>query len=375
MVNMKSYYEILGVSETASRSEIQKAYRTKAKQCHPDLHPGDDEAENLFKELNHAYEVLKDDEKRRIYDTYGEEGLKGNMGGGGFGGFGDIFGDIFDMFSGGFSADFNSANQAKAPRQGADIQTTISLSFREAVFGTKKTITIRREENCEHCHGTGAAEDSTVERCENCQGTGQVRQMQNSPFGRMVQVVTCPECHGTGEIISDPCKYCDGSGREMKQREIEVNIPAGVDTNSVISLRGEGHEGINGGPAGDVYVYIQVEEDAIFSRSNQDLFVQIPITYTDAVLGGTIQVPTLEELVDFDIPKGTEGGTTFKLDGKGVPYIRRKERGDLYFNVEIIVPKEVTKEQEELLKELKSKGKTPEEEKKGFFDKIKDLFD
>lgn len=376
---MKDFYELLGVERNASESEIKKAYRKKAKQCHPDLHPGDDEAEKLFKEVNLAYEVLKDPEKRQMYDLYGEEGIRQGMSqgsAGGFGGFGDIFDDLFDIFGGGFGASYSSSSQAKAPKRGADIEANIHLSFREAIFGCEKTISIRREEICTTCDGTGAEKGTEVKTCSTCHGAGQVRQSSNSAFGHFVQVVPCPDCHGTGEIIESPCSDCGGSGRKVFNRSINVNIPAGVNNEQIISMRGEGHEGYNGGHPGDIYILVLVEEDDIFKRKDQDLYVTIPISYTDAVLGGTIKVPTLEKLVDFEIPRGTDGGTTFTLKDEGVPYIKRKGRGDLYFTVEIIIPKKISEEQEDLLKKLKSHcADEVEKEEKGFFNKIKELFD
>ncbi|MCD1146852.1 molecular chaperone DnaJ [Peptoniphilus sp. KCTC 25270] len=376
---MRDFYELLEIEKTATKAEIKKAYRKKAKQCHPDLHPGDEEAERTFKEVNFAYEVLSDEQKRKTYDMYGEEGLRsdfGAQGGAGFGGFGDFFGDIFDMFGGGFSANFNSGNQAKAPRQGGDIQYNLRLTFKEAVFGAKKEITIRRIEECSHCHGTGAEEGSEVHKCENCGGSGQVREGRNSAFGRFVQVVPCPVCGGTGEIIEEPCKKCNGVGKEYFNRKIEVNIPAGVDSRSVITLRGEGHVGENGGQPGSIYVYLEIEEDEIFKRNGSDLFVEIPIRYSDAVLGGTIKVPTLEKIMDYEIPAGTSGGETFRVKGQGVPFLRREGKGDLYFKVEIIVPQKVSQEERELLESLRDlSGNQIKEQEKGFFAKLKDLFD
>lgn len=375
---MRDFYEILEVARDASQSEIKKAYRKKAKQYHPDLHPDQEDADQVFKEINLAYEVLSDAQKRKTYDLYGEEGLKGNGGGGsGFGGFGDIFDDIFDIFGGGgFGSNYSSGTQARAPRQGTNIRYDLQLDFREAIFGTEKKISIRRQENCSSCGGTGAEEGTNIERCETCGGSGKVRQRSQSPFGNFVQVVTCPDCQGTGEVIEEACSHCSGSGREMVNKTLEVKVPAGINEDSVMTIRGEGNEGVYGGPPGDVYVYIHIKEDDIFQREGSDIHLRMPISYTDAVLGGTIQVPTLEKLEDFDIPPGTQGGTIFKLKGQGAPYLRRKGRGDLYFTVDIIIPKNIDDRQREILEELRES--TPgqeEEERKGFFDKIKEIFD
>ncbi|MDO5037060.1 MAG: molecular chaperone DnaJ [Tissierellia bacterium] len=377
---MRDFYKILEIDRDASSSDIKKAYRKMAKKYHPDLHPDDEEAEKNFKEVNLAYEVLSDDQKRKTYDLYGEEGLNNSFSGGGgsgFGGFGDIFDDIFDIFGGGFGSNYSSGSvNPKAPKQGANIRYDLQLEFREAVFGTEKKIHIRRQENCSSCGGTGAQEGSHVERCETCGGSGQVRKRTQSAFGQFVQVVTCEDCHGTGEIIEEACHHCKGTGREMVNRTLEIKIPPGIYDQAVISVGGEGHEGVYGGQPGDVYVYIHVKEDEIFHREGSDLYLRMPISYTDAVLGGTVKIPTLEKLVDYDIPPGTEGGRVLRLEGQGVPHLRGKGRGDLYFTVDIIIPKEVDEEQRKILELLRESSKGQEEkEHKGFFEKIKNLFD
>lgn len=379
MVSMRDFYEILEIERTATSAEIKKAYRKKAKQYHPDLHPGDDEAEHKFKEVNLAYEVLSDESKRRTYDVYGEEGIKNDFtsGGGGFsGGFGDIFGDLFDMFGGGFGANFSGGNQAKAPRDGAHIRYDLNLTFKEAVFGTEKDIQIRRTENCSHCHGTGAEDDTKIHTCETCGGSGQVRQSTASAFGRFMRVVPCDTCGGTGTVIEAPCKHCKGSGKETVNRTLHLRIPAGVDDQSVMTMAGEGHAGDNGGQAGTVYVYLHVEEDDIFTRRGNNLYVDIPIRYEDAVLGGTIQVPTLKEIIDYDIPAGTQSGKDFRIQGEGVPFLRRKGAGDLIFTVKILVPTKVSDEERELLEQLRSEiGNKKTEQEKGFLQKLKDFFE
>ena len=375
---MRDFYEILEVTRESSTEEIKKSYKKLAKKYHPDLNPGDEEAENKFKEINIAYEVLSDDSKRRNYDAYGEDGIKGDFSGG-FGGFGDIFGDIFDMFGGGFSSRDTYEDRRDIPVQGDDIRYEINLDFREAVFGTEKKISIRRKEECRTCHGKGTEDESSVHTCEKCHGTGQMKVQSSSPFGRVVRVVTCDECNGTGEVIEKPCKKCHGSGKETVNRKINVKIPAGVDNNNVITMQGEGHSGENGGPNGNLYIYLNVKEDSVFKRHGNDLYLEMPISYVDAVLGGTIKVPTLNALEDFEIPKGTQGGTKFKIKGEGIPYIKREGKGDLYFIVDIIVPKKVSDEQKELLKSLRDKGSNGDEEikkeRKGFFEKFKELFE
>lgn len=372
---MRDFYEILGVERNASADQIKKAYRKAAKKYHPDLNPGDKQAEMTFKEVNLAYEVLSDETKRRNYDMYGEDSLKEGFDSGGFGGFGDIFGDIFDIFGGGFSGNYSSAD-TKAPRKGDDIRADVTLEFKEAVFGTEKEITIRRQEECEHCHGEGTEPGTEKHKCTECNGSGQVRESTHSPFGRVVRVVTCPKCNGTGEIIEEPCGACNGSGRQIFSRTVNVTIPAGVDNKSIISIRGEGNHGENGGGPGDLYIYISVIEDPIFQRRGSDILLDMPVSYPDAVLGAEIQVPTLESMKTYQIPAGTQGGELFKMEGEGVPHLRREGRGDLYFRTEIIVPKKVDDKQRELLEELReNSGQAVEEERKGFFNRFKDWFD
>lgn len=376
---MRDFYEILEVQRNATSAEIKKSYKKLAKKYHPDLNPDDKEAENKFKEINIAYEVLSDENKRENYDRYGEDGIKGDFSGG-FGGFGDIFGDIFDIFSGGgFSSSESYENRKDVPVQGADIRVEVNLDFREAVFGVEKKISIRRQEECKTCHGKGTENESSIHTCEKCHGTGQMKVQSSSPFGRVVRVVACDECSGTGEIIENPCKKCHGTGKETANRKINVKIPAGVDNNTVITMQAEGHSGENGGPNGDLYIYLNVKEDSVFKRYGNDLYLEMPISYVDAVLGGTIKVPTLTELIDFEIPKGTQGGTKFKIKSEGVPYVKREGKGDLYIIVDIIVPKKVSDEQKELLEDLRNKGSNGNDEikkeRKGFFEKFKEFFE
>lgn len=374
---MKDLYEVLGVARDASDSDIKSAYRRLAKKFHPDLNPGDSEAEQSFKEVSAAYEVLSDDNKRNIYDRYGEDGLNGNMGGGDFGGFGDIFSDIFDIFGGGFGGGFSSdVNAGDRPMRGSDLQYQVNLSFRDAVFGVEREVTIRREEECKTCEGKGAKPGTDVHTCEECHGSGRVQYVTNSMFGQVMRVGTCETCNGTGTIIEEPCEVCHGSGREKVNKTVKVNIPAGVDNNSVVTLRGEGNYGFNGGPPGDVYLYIAVEEDPIFKRQGADVFLEIPISYTEAVLGAKIEVPTLVGITEYDIPSGTQSGTRFRLKNEGIQKLQRESKGDLYFTVNVNIPKKINDEQRELLEKLAELShEEVKEKKKGIFDKVKDFFE
>lgn len=371
---MKDYYEILNVSKDASLDEIKAAYRKLAKKYHPDLNPNDKEAEQKFKEINEAYEVLSDPEKRRRYDMFGEAGVNGQGGySQDFTGFGDIFDDIFDMFTGGFGRATHRARDY-GPVKGADLRYDLTLEFEEAVFGAEKEIQIRRSESCSTCNGTGVKPGSSKETCSKCNGSGEIRYAQRTPFGQFVRVATCDMCGGTGEIIKEKCVSCNGTGKVLKNKRIKVKIPAGVDTGSIISVKGEGEAGDRGGPPGDLYVYINVKPHKIFKRKGNDIFLTVPISFTEACLGAEIEVPTLEGIEKFDLPAGTQTGEEFKLKNKGVPNVRGFGRGDLYFKVKIQVPKKLTDRQKELLLELDKEFNNRKQEKKGFFKKMKDAF-
>ncbi len=372
---MKDYYEILNVSRDASQDEIKSAYRKLAKKYHPDLNPNDKEAEQKFKEINEAYEVLSDPEKRKRYDMFGEAGVNGQGGySQDFGGFGDIFDDIFDIFTGGFGRT-SQRSRDYGPVRGADLRYELTLEFEEAVFGVEKEIQIRRAESCGTCDGTGVKPGSSKETCSKCNGTGEIRYAQRTPFGQFVRVATCDACGGSGEIIKEKCETCNGRGKVLKNRRIKVKIPAGVDTGSVISVRGEGEAGERGGPPGDLYVYINVKPHKIFKREGNDLYLTVPISFTEACLGAEIEVPTLEGIEKFSLPAGTQTGEVFKLKNMGVPNLRGVGRGDLYFEVQIQVPKKLTERQKQLLLELdKEFGKNRKGSKKGFFRKMKDAF-
>lgn len=372
---MRDYYEILGVNKDASEDEIKKAYRSLAKKYHPDLNPDNKEAEAKFKEVNQAYEILSDPEKRSRYDRFGHAGVDPQAGGygEGFGGFGDIFDDIFDIFGGGgFSS---RGSRRSGPVRGADLRYNLNLEFKEAVFGVEKEIQIRRTENCEACGGTGAKPGTGKETCSTCKGRGEVRYAQQTPFGQFVRTSTCDVCNGTGEIIKDKCNTCGGTGKEAKTKKIKVKIPAGVDTGSIISMREEGEAGDRGGPNGDLYIYINVAEDPIFKRSGNNIYLTVPISFTEAALGAEIEVPTLEGITNYTIEPGTQTGTEFRLRNMGVPNVKGYGRGDLFFNVEVKVPTKLTDKQKQLLRDFaKETGENIREHKKGFFDKVKDAF-
>jgi molecular chaperone DnaJ len=370
----RDYYEVLGLSKGASDDEIKKAYRKMAKKYHPDLNPGNAEAEAAFKEVNEAYQVLSNPETRAQYDQFGHEGPAGQgFGGFDFSGFGDGgFGDIFDMFFGG--SGFGSSRRARrGPVRGSDVRYDLDISFEEAAFGTKKEIEVVRLENCPECKGTGAKKPSDVTTCPVCNGTGEVSQAQNTAFGRFVNVRACDRCNGEGSIISDPCPKCRGRKRVRRVRKISVTIPAGIDNDQAITLRGEGEMGERGGPAGDLYVYISVRPHKLFKRRGYDLHCDIPITFGQAALGAEIEVPTLGGKVKYTVPEGTQTGTVFRLRNQGVQHLRSNTRGDLYVKVNIEVPKKLTGKQKELLQQFEElTGET--DQRKSFFDKMKDVF-
>ena len=372
---LRDFYEILGVDRNASSEEIKKSYRNLAKKYHPDLNPNNSEAEQKFKEANAAYEVLIDDDKRARYDRFGEEGVNGQGGGQGFGGFGDIFDDIFDIFGGGGFGGGYSQSRKTGPVRGADLRYDLTIEFEEAIFGVEKEIHLRKNETCGTCKGTGAEPGTHKETCSKCNGRGQVQYTQQSPFGQFVRVGTCDACNGTGEIIKEKCNTCSGSGMEVKDKKIKVKVPAGVNEESIISIRGEGEGGLRGGSPGDLYIYIDVKEDEIFKREGNNIFINIPISFTEAALGAEIDVPTLEGQEKFDLPQGTQTGARFRLKNKGVPNLRTSGRGDLYFTVDVKVPTKLNEKQKNLLIEFaKEHGEEYKEEKKTFFKKVKDAF-
>jgi len=371
---LRDYYEILGVDKNASAEEIKRAYRGLAKKYHPDLNPNNAEAEQKFKEANAAYEVLSNDTERSKYDRYGHAGVNNQGGSQGFGGFEDIFDDIFDIFGGGFGGG-STQSRKTGPVRGADLRYDLTLEFEEAIFGVEKEIKVRRNENCSTCNGSGAEPGTHKETCAKCNGKGQVQYVQQSPFGQFVRVGTCDACSGTGEVIKEKCHTCRGTGKEMKDKKIKVKIPAGVNDESIISVRGEGEGGLRGGTPGDLYIYIYVNEDEIFQREGNNIFLNIPISYSEAALGAEIEVPTLEGKEKYTIPQGTQTGTRFRFKNKGVPNLRGVGRGDLYFTVDIKVPTKLSDRQKELLIELgKEHGEEYKEQKNSFFEKVKKVF-
>jgi len=381
MAEKRDYYEVLGLSKGASDDEIKKAYRSLAKKYHPDLHPGDKEAEARFKEVSEAYEVLSDENKRAQYDQFGhaafEQGAGGYGGYGGFGGFGDM-GDIGSIFESFFGGGFGgaTAQSRNAPRKGGNISRSITISFEEAAFGCKKQLDVVMIENCPECGGSGAKKGTSPETCSECHGTGQVRYQQRTPFGTMASMRTCSKCGGAGRIIRTPCPNCGGTGRIKRNRSIEVTIPAGVDDGHTRILRGLGDSGINGGPSGDLLLNIHVRPHPIFERSGADVMCEFPVTFAQAALGAKLEVPTIDGKVEYSIPEGTQSHTVFRLKGRGIPRLDSRGRGDQYVRVIVETPKHLSDRQKQLLRELDgataSSGQY--EKQKGFFDKIKDAF-
>ena len=358
MAEKRDYYEVLGVSKGASEDELKKAYRKLAKENHPDLHPGDKECEARFKEINEAYEVLSDSDKRAKYDQFGHAAFDPNQGFGGggfggfevFGGFGDIFGDIFGGF-GGFGGGGRNPN---APRKGDNLRATVNIKFEEAAFGVKKEVFVAKVEQCPDCKGTGCAEGTTAEVCPDCKGTGSVKTTQRTPFGMVQSTGQCPKCKGRGKIIHTPCKSCRGVGSVRRQHKVTVSVPAGIDDGQTISLRGQGNVGINGGPAGDLLITVLVQPHARFERDGASILLEQEVSFAQAALGSEIEVPTLDGKVKLNIPEGTQPGSVFRLKGKGVPYLRANGRGDQFVTVKVAVPKNMSSAQKEALRQYAS---------------------
>ena len=354
MAEKRDYYEVLGLSKGASADEIKKAYRKLAKENHPDLHPGDKACEERFKEANEAYEVLSDEEKRRKYDQYGHAAFDPNagFGAGGFGGFDGFggFGDLGDIFGDIFGFGGSTRSNPNAPRKGESVRASVNISFEEAAFGCSKDVSVGRIEDCPDCKGTGCAPGTTAEVCPDCKGSGTVRTTQRTPFGMAQSTGPCGKCRGTGRIIHQPCSKCRGMGKIRRQHKLNVNIPAGIDDGQTISLHGQGSAGANGGPAGDLLVTVIVRPDSRFERDGNSVLLEQEISFSQAALGADIEVPTLDGKVKLTIPEGTQPDTTFRLRGKGIPYLRGQGRGDQFVTVRVNVPRGMSSAQKEALR-------------------------
>ena len=376
--NKRDYYEVLGVQKGATEEEIKKAYKKMARKYHPDLNPGDKDAEEKFKEVNEAYEVLSDAEKKARYDQFGFAGVDPNFGagGGGYGGgagfdFGDL-GDIFGSFFGGGFGGGQTRRNPNAPQRGESIRMNLTISFEEAAFGCEKELELDRYESCETCHGSGAAPGTSPETCPDCGGSGVVQTRRQTPMGVFASTAPCSRCGGRGKIIKEPCKDCRGSGMVRRRRKIQASVPAGIDNGQTISIRGQGHAGKNGGPEGDLLVTITVRPHELFRREGTSVLCEAPITFPQAVLGAELEIPTIDGKVKYDIPEGTQSGTTFRLKGKGIPALNGRGRGDQYVTVYIETPRNLNREQKEALKKFaEAVGENNYEERKSFFRKFK----
>ena len=376
MAEKQDYYQVLGVEKTAGDSEIKKAYRSLAKKYHPDMNPGDKEAEQKFKEVNEAYAVLSDPEKRQKYDQFGHAAFDPAAGGGsGFGGFGDFgggfdFGDIFSSFFGGGGG--SSSSRRRGPMRGSDVLTHLTISFEEAVNGCKKDVSFAHVEACSDCRGSGAASGSAVETCSVCRGSGQVTVQQNSPLGIFQSSRPCSACNGSGKIIKTPCSNCRGKGYVKVTKKLSVTIPAGIDDEQRIALRGEGNAGRNGGTAGDLIIEVRVRKHAIFERDGMDIYCEVPITFAQAALGAEIDIPTLEGTEKYTIGEGTQTGTTFTLRGRGIPNINQpRAKGNLYLTVNVEIPRGLNAKQKEALRSFAdSCGESNNEKSTSFFKKL-----
>ncbi len=387
MAEKRDYYEVLGIAKGASDDEIKSAYRKLAKKYHPDLNPDNKQAEEKFKEGAEAYEILSDKTKKARYDQFGHAGVDPNYGagagaggyGGGFGGGGVDLGDLFgDLFGGGFGG-FGGGNRRQnpnAPRRGADIRISLVLSFMEAVHGCTKTVTVNKQDTCPECGGSGAAKGTTPETCTECRGSGFVTVQQRTPFGVMQSSQPCSRCGGKGKTIKTPCSKCHGSGKTGTAKHVEVKVPAGIDDDQSMRLSGLGDAGSNGGQAGDLIVIVTVRPDTMFERDGYDVHVTVPLTYSQAVIGAQVVVPTIDGKVEYSVPEGTQSGTTFRLRSKGIQYVNGRGRGDQYVHVNVEIPKKLTKTQRDALKTFEDTLKDENyEQRKGFFKSLKEKFE
>ncbi len=373
MADKRDYYEVLGVNKNASADEIKKAYRKAAKDNHPDLHPGDKECEARFKEANEAYEVLSDESKRAKYDQFGfaafdPSGFQSS--GEGFGGFADILNDLFGGGFGGFGGFGGTQQRRNGPRQGESVRSNVTISFEEAAFGCTRELNVQKVEDCASCKGSGCAEGTGAETCTRCHGSGVVMQTMRTAFGTMQTQTTCPECGGSGKHIPHPCPTCKGKGRVRKNRKVKADIPAGIDDGQTISLRGLGSVGINGGPNGDLLVNVTVRPHDKFAREGSSVLYELPISFSQAALGASVEVPTIDGNVKYNIPEGTQSGSVFRLKGKGIPYLRGSGRGDQYITVTVQTPTNLSEKQKSLLRELGESFGEKEKKKKGLLEKI-----
>jgi len=365
-MSKRDYYDVLGVDKNASDDELKKAYRKLARTYHPDVNKAAD-AEEKFKEVKEAYDVLSDPQKRSHYDQFGHTDPNQGFGGGSadFGG----FGDIFDMFFGG------GRRNPNAPRQGSDLQYTMTLEFEEAVFGKETQIEIPRDETCVTCNGSGAKPGTKPENCSHCGGTGQLNVEQNTPFGRIVNRRVCHHCEGKGKIVKEKCTSCHGKGQVNKVQKVKVKVPAGIDTGQQIRLSGQGEAGVNGGPPGDLFIVFKVKPHEFFKRDGDDVYCDMPLTFPQVALGDEIEVPTLSGKVKLKIPAGTQSGTSFRLRGKGIQNVHGRGVGDQHVKVQVITPKNLDEKQKEVLREFaKLSGSKPDEQSEGFFDKVRRAF-
>ena len=376
MADKQDYYEVLGVNKSASQDEIKKAYRQMAKKYHPDMNPGDQEAEKKFKEVNEAYGILSDEEKKSQYDRFGHAAFEQGGGAGGYGGFGGFgggfegfdMGDIFSSFFGGGSR----STRSNGPVDGDDVLVRVSLTFEEAVFGCKKEITFGKIQKCGDCSGTGAEKGTSPERCTKCNGTGSIRVQQRTMLGMMQTTSPCPDCNGTGKIIKKPCQNCKGKGLVKINKKLEVSIPAGIDDGQRIALRGQGHEGRNGGANGDLIIQVSVKQHPFFERDGYDIYCEVPVTFSEATLGAKIKIPTLEGDMEYDMPEGTQTGTVFTIKQKGISSLNSRGKGNLYVTVVVETPKGLNEEQKKLLRAFaESCGEKNLSKKTGFFKKFK----
>ena len=374
MADKRDYYEVLGISKGASEDEIKKAYKKMARKYHPDLNPDNKEAEEKFKEVNEAYEILSDPGKKARYDQYGHAGVDPNFGAGaGFDG-GFDFGDLGDIFGSFFGGGFGGGRRTNpnAPQRGESIRLSLTISFEEAAFGCSKEVTVERMEQCGTCSGSGCAAGTTPEVCPECHGSGQVQVRRQTPMGVFATSAPCGRCGGKGRIIHQPCPDCKGTGAVRKRRTIKASIPAGIDNGQTISIRGQGHTGKNGGPAGDLLITITVRPHELFRREGTSVLCEAPITFAQAVLGAELEIPTIDGKVKYELPEGTQTGTTFRLKGKGIPSINGRGRGDQYVTVYIETPRSLNREQKDALKKFaETMGDNNYEERRKFFKKCK----